>query len=143
MRNHNQLGFGLLGDNWRWLTLGLALPVISHRASGPILRNLDQGCQRADDNKYGTVGLILAHTLHSVLYGRTREVTRDVTQIFATTSGDYNKNVSAGQKSSDGSLLFPRRSVATRSQTPPTNGKGGGSLVTFEGAFFGKSDGFF
>ena len=39
-----------------------ALPVISHRASGPILRNLDQGCQRADDNKYGTVGLVLAHT---------------------------------------------------------------------------------
>ena len=42
--------------------LALPMPVISHRASGPILRNLDQGCQRADDNKYGTVGLVLAHT---------------------------------------------------------------------------------
>ena len=32
--------------SYQWLTLGLALPmpVISHRASGPILRNLDQGC---------------------------------------------------------------------------------------------------
>ena len=91
--------------------LALPMPVISHRASGPILRNLDQGCQRADDNKYGTVGLVLAHTASYKLYGRTREVTHDVTQTFATTSGDYNKNVSAGQKSSDGSFLFPRRSV--------------------------------
>ena len=57
---------------------------------------------------------ILACSIENLLYTFPDHVyvsVVDLAQTFATTSGDYNKNVSAGQKSSDGSLLFPRRSV--------------------------------